>query len=147
MYFMRDLHIAYDGTVRNAYGNQLVQFSYDIDRGISTADTTTNNSFGKSIINCGGGQPVGALSACAISEAAYSALDQPVSLLETSPLLNLKVLPLSSLFPLHLLSATFNLLIVSYSFMRNYLYLICIYNYIYRIFSTTDLRIIYILYA
>lgn len=147
MYFMRDLHIAYDGTVRNAYGNQLVQFSYDIDRGISTADTTTNNSFGKSIINCGGGQPVGALSACAISEAAYSALDQPVSLLETSPLLNLKVLPLSSLFPLHLLSATFNLLIVSYSFMRNYLYLICIYNYIYRIFSTTNLRIIYILYA
>lgn len=90
MYFMRDLHIAYDGTVRNAYGNQLVQFSYDIDRGISTADTTTNNSCGKSIINCGGGQPVGALSACAISEAAYSALDQPVSLLETSPLLNLK---------------------------------------------------------
>ena len=37
-----------------------------------------------------GGQQVGALSACAISEAAYSALDQPVSQLETSPLLNLK---------------------------------------------------------
>ncbi|XP_024175179.1 DNA-directed RNA polymerase IV subunit 1 isoform X1 [Rosa chinensis] len=90
MYFMRDLHTAYDGTVRNAYGNQLVQFSYDNDEGISTADSTTNSSYAKSVIDCGGGQPVGALSACAISEAAYSALDQPVSLLETSPLLNLK---------------------------------------------------------
>ncbi|XP_062027309.1 DNA-directed RNA polymerase IV subunit 1 isoform X2 [Rosa rugosa] len=90
MYFMRDLHTAYDGTVRNAYGNHLVQFSYDIDEGISTADSTTNSSYAKSVIDCGGGQPVGALSACAISEAAYSALDQPVSLLETSPLLNLK---------------------------------------------------------
>ncbi|KAL6182113.1 hypothetical protein ACLB2K_043536 [Fragaria x ananassa] len=90
MYFMRDLHTAYDGTVRNAYGNQLIQFSYDIDEGITTADSTTNSSYAKSVINCGGSQPVGALSACAISEAAYSALDQPVSLLEASPLLNLK---------------------------------------------------------
>ncbi|KAF9685772.1 hypothetical protein SADUNF_Sadunf03G0088900 [Salix dunnii] len=31
MFFMRDLHGALDGTVRHAYGNQLVQFSYNIN--------------------------------------------------------------------------------------------------------------------
>ncbi|KDO63581.1 hypothetical protein CISIN_1g0005253mg, partial [Citrus sinensis] len=77
MFFMRDLCTAYDGTVRNAYGNQIVQFSYNIE-GTSTPTGEI------------GDQPVGSLSACAISEAAYSALDQPISLLETSPLLNLK---------------------------------------------------------
>ncbi|EXC17779.1 DNA-directed RNA polymerase D subunit 1 [Morus notabilis] len=74
MYFMRDLYIAYDGTIRNSYGSHVVQFYYGTDEGTSEI----------------AGQPVGSLSACAISEAAYSALDQPISLLETSPLLNLK---------------------------------------------------------
>ncbi|KAM7258655.1 hypothetical protein ACFE04_014396 [Oxalis oulophora] len=74
MYFMRDLYAAYDGTVRNAYGNQLVQFTYGV------SDKSSPEI----------GQSVGALAACAFSEAAYSALDQPISLLETSPLLNLK---------------------------------------------------------
>ncbi|XP_022736885.1 DNA-directed RNA polymerase IV subunit 1 isoform X3 [Durio zibethinus] len=82
MFFMRDLCTAYDGTVRNAYGDQVVQFYYNIDKGTS--------SQGCSLLDGIGGQPVGSLSACAISEAAYSALDQPISLLETSPLLNLK---------------------------------------------------------
>ncbi|RDX61403.1 DNA-directed RNA polymerase IV subunit 1, partial [Mucuna pruriens] len=82
MFFMRDLYDAYDGTVRNLYGNQLIQFSYDIEE-----DPSREQSFQEYTI---GGEPVGALSACAISEAAYSALGQPVSLLETSPLLNLK---------------------------------------------------------
>ncbi|TKY70899.1 DNA-directed RNA polymerase IV subunit 1 [Spatholobus suberectus] len=82
MFFMRDLYDAYDGTVRNLYGNQLIQFSYDIEE-----DSSCDKSFQEYTI---GGEPAGALSACAISEAAYSALGQPVSLLETSPLLNLK---------------------------------------------------------
>ena len=82
MFFMRDLHDAYDGTVRNLYGNQLIQFSYDIEE-----DSSCDKGFQEYAI---GGEPVGAISACAISEAAYSALGQPVSLLETSPLLNLK---------------------------------------------------------
>ncbi|KAK7251246.1 hypothetical protein RIF29_34276 [Crotalaria pallida] len=82
MFFMRDLYSAYDGTVRNLYGNQLVQFSHDIDK-----DSSLNTRFQEYTT---GGEPVGALSACAISEAAYSALDQPISLLEQSPLLNLK---------------------------------------------------------
>ncbi|KAF9689397.1 hypothetical protein SADUNF_Sadunf01G0088000 [Salix dunnii] len=85
MFFMRDLHGAYDGTVRNAYGNQLVQFSYNIDdMDPSSRVDEINNSDGIAA------RPVGPLAACAISEAAYSALDQPISLLEKSPLLNLK---------------------------------------------------------
>ncbi|KAB5573629.1 hypothetical protein DKX38_000823 [Salix brachista] len=85
MFFMRDLHGAYDGTVRNAYGNQLVQFSYNIDdMDPSSRVDEINNGDGIA------GRPVGPLAACAISEAAYSALDHPISLLEKSPLLNLK---------------------------------------------------------
>ena len=99
MFFMRDLHGAYDGTVRNAYGNQLVQFSYNIDdMDPSSRVDDINNGDGIA------GRPVGPLAACAISEAAYSALDQPISLLEKSPLLNLKVLSLyllSSLWKPH----------------------------------------------
>ncbi|XP_019156687.1 PREDICTED: DNA-directed RNA polymerase IV subunit 1 isoform X2 [Ipomoea nil] len=79
-FFMRDLYIGYDGTVRNPYGNQVVQFSYysreKSDPTIAPEDV--------------GGHPVGSLAASAISEAAYSALDQPISALESSPLLNLK---------------------------------------------------------
>ncbi|KAF8095702.1 hypothetical protein N665_0325s0005 [Sinapis alba] len=74
MFFMRDIYAAYDGTVRNSFGNHLVQFRYETD---DAEEEIT-------------GEAVGSLSACALTEAAYSALDQPVSLLETSPLLNLK---------------------------------------------------------
>ncbi|KAL0329713.1 UNVERIFIED_CONTAM: DNA-directed RNA polymerase IV subunit [Sesamum radiatum] len=82
MFFMRDLIIGYDGTVRSCYGNQVVQFDY------CTEDTSATHSDALMA-----GHPVGSLAACAISEAAYSALDQPVSALEPSPLLALKVLP------------------------------------------------------
>ncbi|KAK9144966.1 hypothetical protein Sjap_004869 [Stephania japonica] len=80
MFCMRDLYMAYDGTVRNAYGNQLVQFVYGVGDGNVVEDGSL----------CGFGAPVGSLAACSISEATYSALDQPVSILETSPLLCLK---------------------------------------------------------
>ncbi|KAL0393468.1 UNVERIFIED_CONTAM: DNA-directed RNA polymerase IV subunit, partial [Sesamum latifolium] len=79
MFFMRDLIIGYDGTVRSCYGNQVVQFDY------CTEDTSATHSDALMA-----GHPVGSLAACAISEAAYSALDQPVSALEPSPLLALK---------------------------------------------------------
>ncbi|MED6131304.1 hypothetical protein PIB30_008638 [Stylosanthes scabra] len=82
MFFMRDICDAYDGTIRNLYGNQIVQFSYDTDEDLPMDSCSQETTIG--------GEPVGALSACAISEAAYSALGQPISLLETSPLLNLK---------------------------------------------------------
>ncbi|KAM3321886.1 DNA-directed RNA polymerase IV subunit 1-like [Capsicum chacoense] len=91
MFFMRDLYVGYDGTVRNAYGNQIVQFSYNEADQISstkgTGETVESHNHATHSI---GGHPVGSLAACAISEAAYSALDQPVSALESSPLLNLK---------------------------------------------------------
>ncbi|PWA96741.1 nuclear RNA polymerase D1A [Artemisia annua] len=82
MFFMRDLYIAYDGTVRNCYGNQLVQFSYNSENAPGQSKSLLDKA------ECGA--PVGSLAACAISEAAYGALDQPVSALENSPLLNLK---------------------------------------------------------
>ncbi|GFP97753.1 DNA-directed RNA polymerase iv subunit 1 [Phtheirospermum japonicum] len=81
MFFMRDLMIGYDGTVRSNHGNHVVQFNY------CTEDNVPDDAHGDGSI---GGHPVGPLAACAISEAAYSALDQPVSVLESSPLLNLK---------------------------------------------------------
>ncbi|XP_022143512.1 DNA-directed RNA polymerase IV subunit 1 isoform X2 [Momordica charantia] len=89
-FLMRDIYNAYDGTVRNAYGNQLVQFSYDIDRDSSARISNEFDSEDNYANRVTGGHPVGSLAACAISEAAYSALDQPISLLEASPLLNLK---------------------------------------------------------
>ncbi|KAJ0629037.1 putative DNA-directed RNA polymerase [Helianthus annuus] len=82
MFFMRDLYIGYDGTVRNCYGNQLVQFTYNSEN----APGESKSLLAKE--ECGAA--VGSLAACAISEAAYGALDQPVSALENSPLLNLK---------------------------------------------------------
>lgn len=94
MFFMRDLYVAYDGTVRNAYGNQLVQFSYNNTQGglNSCNDDKVDPHESSHNSDIQGGHPVGSLAACAISEAAYSALDLPCSALETSPLLNLKVL-------------------------------------------------------
>ncbi|KAJ9549787.1 hypothetical protein OSB04_022330 [Centaurea solstitialis] len=82
MFFMRDIYVGYDGTVRNCYGDQLVQFSYNSEN----APGRKKSLLGKAEY----GEPVGSLAACAISEAAYGALDQPISALENSPLLNLK---------------------------------------------------------
>lgn len=80
MFFLRDLVIGYDGTVRSCYGNQVIQFHYGSEE-IDASDA-----------ECGSGHPVGSIAACAITEALYSALDQPISVLEPSPMLSLKVL-------------------------------------------------------
>lgn len=92
MYFMRDMYAAYDGTIRSTYGNHVVQFSYGTADGNSDLNITAFHGMA--------GEPVGCLAACAMSEAAYSALDQPISLLESSPLLNLKVI-ISLMLSLH----------------------------------------------
>lgn len=76
MYHLRDIHVAYDGTVRSSYGQQIVQFSYD------SADDPVDKL----------GAPVGCWAACSISEAAYGALEHPVNGLEDSPLMNLQVI-------------------------------------------------------
>ncbi|KAK9668219.1 hypothetical protein RND81_13G042300 [Saponaria officinalis] len=91
-FFMRDIQLAYDGTVRSAYGNQVIQFSYATEKDKGSPDDKWDRSIDEDMNACNavGGNGVGALAACAISEAAYSALDQPISILEPSPLLNFK---------------------------------------------------------
>jgi DNA-directed RNA polymerase-4 subunit 1 len=74
MYHLRDTYVAYDGTVRSSYGQQITQFTYDTVEDMSTE-----------------GAPVGSWAAGSISEAAYGALDHPVNSLEDSPLMNLQV--------------------------------------------------------
>ena len=81
MYHLRDLHVAYDGTVRSSYGKHITQFSYD------TADDIYYNRDRVDEI----GAPVGSWAASSVSEAAYGALDHPVNGLEDSPLMNLQV--------------------------------------------------------
>ncbi|XP_051177500.1 DNA-directed RNA polymerase IV subunit 1 isoform X1 [Lolium perenne] len=73
MYHLRDTYVAYDGTVRSSYGQQIAQFTYD----------TAENMYTD-------GAPVGSWAAGSISEAAYGALDHPVNSLEDSPLMNLQ---------------------------------------------------------
>ncbi|TVU39364.1 hypothetical protein EJB05_12777 [Eragrostis curvula] len=80
MYHLRDLHVAYDGTVRSSYGQQIMQFSYD-SAGEMYCDRGPVGEVGA---------PVGSWAACSISEAAYGALEQPVNGLEDSPLINLQ---------------------------------------------------------
>ncbi|MQL93102.1 hypothetical protein Taro_025744, partial [Colocasia esculenta] len=83
MFYMRDLYFAYDGSVRNSYCQQVIQFNYN-----DAGQTSTQNVHCEREVQAG--QPVGALAACAVSEAAYSALDLPSSSVEISPLLKLK---------------------------------------------------------
>ncbi|KAF8702518.1 hypothetical protein HU200_032899 [Digitaria exilis] len=80
MYHLRDLHVAYDGTVRSSYGHNIIQFSYD-----TTDDMYCNHELVDEF-----GAPVGSLATCSISEAAYGALEHPVNGLEDSPLMNLQ---------------------------------------------------------
>ncbi|KAM7525683.1 hypothetical protein LguiA_015585 [Lonicera macranthoides] len=77
MFFMRDLYIGYDGTVRNAYGNQIVQFSYITEDISSPSESVCGAPEDTAVGSVYGAKPVGSLAACALSEVAYSALDQP----------------------------------------------------------------------
>ncbi|XP_073001683.1 DNA-directed RNA polymerase IV subunit 1 isoform X2 [Typha latifolia] len=91
MFHMRDLYAAYDGTVRNAYGQQIVQFSYEVSDASSHEDLQSCYMYGGDVArNSAVGAPVGSLAASSISEAAYGGLDHPMNSLETSPLMNLK---------------------------------------------------------
>nr|CAH66955.1 OSIGBa0147H17.3 [Oryza sativa] len=80
MYHLRDTYVAYDGTVRSSYGQQIVRFSYDTADGMYS----DHDLEGEPVA------PVGSWAACSISEAAYGALDHPVNSLEDSPLMNLQ---------------------------------------------------------
>uniref|UniRef100_A0ACD5TL06 Uncharacterized protein n=1 Tax=Avena sativa TaxID=4498 RepID=A0ACD5TL06_AVESA len=80
MYHLRDTYVAYDGTVRSSYGQQITQFTYD-----TAEDMYTDGNLEGEL-----GAPVGSWAAGSISEAAYGALDHPVNSLEDSPLMNLQ---------------------------------------------------------
>jgi DNA-directed RNA polymerase-4 subunit 1 len=97
MYHLRDTYVAYDGTVRSSYGQQITQFTYD-----TVEDMYTDGSLEGEI-----GAPVGSWAAGSISEAAYGALDHPVNILEDSPLISLQVTFFYSLLLMALLAASF----------------------------------------
>ncbi|URE25021.1 DNA-directed RNA polymerase [Musa troglodytarum] len=76
MFYMRDLYLAYDGTVRSAYGQQIVEFSYSILEDSTEGGEACVSYDGKGAEYTGlGGEPVGSWAACSISEAAYGSLD------------------------------------------------------------------------
>ena len=85
MFFMRDLKVENDQTVRNSYGQKIFKFSCDVP-----LEEQSQNTDREKVDQ--GGHPVGALAACSVSEAAYSALEKPSYNCEASPLSNLKVL-------------------------------------------------------
>ncbi|XP_020084500.1 DNA-directed RNA polymerase IV subunit 1 isoform X1 [Ananas comosus] len=91
-FYLRDLYVAYDGTVRSAYGQQIVQFSYDISDEIFHEDAHSRIISNDHIVEKynGLGAPVGSWAASSISEAAYGGLEHPVNSLEDSPLMKLK---------------------------------------------------------
>ncbi|XP_057524098.1 DNA-directed RNA polymerase IV subunit 1 [Amaranthus tricolor] len=90
-FFLRDIQLGYDGTVRNVSGNQVIQFSYGFGEGKPSSDDRDGSAVKSMNGSDGiGGHPVGAIAASAFSEAAYSALDQPINVLEPSSLLNFK---------------------------------------------------------
>lgn len=71
MLFMRDIHIAYDGTVRSRYGQNIIQFCY----GGTKADA--DDKEGQSSMLEGkvcAGEPVGVLAATAIVQPTYESL-------------------------------------------------------------------------
>ncbi|XP_057838747.2 DNA-directed RNA polymerase IV subunit 1 isoform X2 [Cryptomeria japonica] len=86
MFFLRDIYISYDGTVRNLYGNQIMQFSYgDPEQSNSKESDLFHGKFRKAP-----GEPVGALAASSLGEVAYSILDKQFRKGEDHPLHILK---------------------------------------------------------
>ncbi|PKA53981.1 DNA-directed RNA polymerase D subunit 1 [Apostasia shenzhenica] len=93
MFYMRDLYVAYDGSVRNVNRENIVQFCYNFPEDSEFCELSTDGKVSTSIP---GGQPVGSWASCSISEAAYGALECPMNPLFTSPLMNLKAILESS---------------------------------------------------
>ncbi|XP_028548583.1 DNA-directed RNA polymerase IV subunit 1 [Dendrobium catenatum] len=89
MFYMRDLYVAYDGSVRNVYGEEIVQFCYNFPEKGKFCRVSSEKEASTSIP---GGQPVGSWASCSLTETAYGALECPVNPLCPSPLLNLKAL-------------------------------------------------------
>ncbi|KAL2622127.1 hypothetical protein R1flu_002332 [Riccia fluitans] len=69
MLFLRDVHIGYDGTVRNKSGQEIVQFQYEGAKSVVEEDTAVHDK--ETILP---GEPVGVLAATAISQPAYQTM-------------------------------------------------------------------------
>ncbi|KAL3691937.1 hypothetical protein R1sor_005588 [Riccia sorocarpa] len=67
MLFLRDVHIGYDGTVRNRSGQEIIQFQYEGAKSINYEEDTALQDT-ETIFP---GEPVGVLAATAISQPAY----------------------------------------------------------------------------
>ncbi|XP_020572389.1 DNA-directed RNA polymerase IV subunit 1 isoform X2 [Phalaenopsis equestris] len=89
MFYMRDLYVAYDGSVRNVYGEEIVQFCYNFPENGKFCKISSEREVSRSVP---GGQPVGSMASCSLSETAYGALECPVNPFCPSPLLNFKAL-------------------------------------------------------
>jgi DNA-directed RNA polymerase IV subunit 1 len=129
MYHLRDLHVAYDGTVRSSFGQQIMQFSYD-----SADEMYCDRGLVGEL-----GAPVGSWAACSISEAAYGALEQPVNCLEDSPLMNLQV----NCIPL--LGVYYSYMSLSSHSLIHTIYLICFTLLCRKYLSVTRLQILKIM--
>ncbi|CAM6103095.1 unnamed protein product [Calypogeia fissa] len=68
MLFLRDIHVAYDGTVRNKCGLEIIQFSYDGAKNPKSDDTPEEK---ESVMP---GEGVGILAATAIAQPAYQVM-------------------------------------------------------------------------
>jgi DNA-directed RNA polymerase IV subunit 1 len=129
MYHLRDLHVAYDGTVRSSFGQQIMQFSYG-----SADEMYCDHGLVGEL-----GAPVGSWAACSISEAAYGALEQPVNCLEDSPLMNLQV----NCIPL--LGVYYSYMSLSSHSLIHTIYLICFTLLCRKYLSVTRLQILKIM--
>lgn len=94
MVHMRDVYEAYDGTLRNLYGQQVVQFLNEVPKKTCPLSKYSQEFFDNSCRYPQSGQPVGVIASCAVSEAAYGGLDQATTTGKSSPLMNLKVISL-----------------------------------------------------
>jgi DNA-directed RNA polymerase-5 subunit 1 len=72
MLFLRDVHVAYDGTVRNKSGLEIIQFSYTGAKSTKPVDDMAEaNERNESVMP---GEAVGILAATAISQPAYGVM-------------------------------------------------------------------------
>ncbi|BBN13029.1 protein MpNRPE1b [Marchantia polymorpha subsp. ruderalis] len=95
MLFLRDIHIAYDGTVRNMGGLEIIQFEYDGGKCMTQDSENKNTLSNKTVMP---GDAVGILAATAISQPAYQVMLEATQCLASRKIRPLELLQ-ESLFP------------------------------------------------
>eukprot|EP01018_Ginkgo_biloba_P011933 Gb_24058 [translate_table: standard] len=90
MFFLRDVYVAYDGTVRSTYGQQIMQFSYGAFEQNNQTKIKENTKQVERWLRKAG-EPVGALAASSIGKLAYSILEKQCETVKDQTLHILKV--------------------------------------------------------